>query len=95
MEYNEPRPLLFVKDNCPRCERLKVLLGDKLSNVQVVNTSTSDGLAEAAMYEVIYKELPLLITFSEGDSYIDTAITGIVDSVITHDALCHSNCVIK
>jgi deoxyxylulose-5-phosphate synthase len=55
-----PEILLFTKPNCQKCEYVKERMPEGLS-VNIVDTTTAEGLAEAAYYELLNKHTPILI----------------------------------
>jgi deoxyxylulose-5-phosphate synthase len=55
-----PEILLFTKPGCQKCDYIKERLPTGL-NVNFVDTSTAEGLAEAAYYEILGKHTPILV----------------------------------
>lgn len=55
-----PEILLFTKPGCQKCEYIKERLPKGLQ-VSIVDTSTAEGLAEAAYYELLGKHTPVLV----------------------------------
>jgi glutaredoxin len=55
-----PEILLFTKPGCQKCDYVKehAPTGVKIS---YVDTSTAEGLAEAAYYEILGKHTPILV----------------------------------
>ena len=52
--------LLFTKPGCQKCDYIKERLPAGLK-VSIVDTSTAEGLAEAAYYEILGKHTPILV----------------------------------
>ena len=52
--------LLFTKPDCQKCEYVKGRLPEGV-DVNLVDTSTAEGLAEAAYYELLNKPTPILV----------------------------------
>ena len=52
-----PEILLFTKPDCQKCEYVKERMPSGLD----VDTSTPEGLAEAAYYEILGKNVPILV----------------------------------
>ena len=59
-----PEILLFTKPGCQKCDYIKERLPEGLK-VDIVDTSTAEGLAEAAYYELLNKPTPILIVDDE------------------------------
>ncbi len=55
-----PEILLFTKPGCQKCDYIKERLPNGLK-VNFVDTSTAEGLAEAAYYEILGKHTPILV----------------------------------
>jgi hypothetical protein len=55
-----PEILLFTKPGCQKCDYIKERLPTGLM-VNFVDTSTAEGLAEAAYYEILGKHTPILV----------------------------------
>ena len=55
-----PEIKLFTKDDCGKCEHVKERMPKGLK-VQIINADTIDGLAEAAYYELVEMEFPVLV----------------------------------
>ncbi|QLH74711.1 MAG: hypothetical protein HPY73_04130 [Methanomassiliicoccales archaeon] len=55
-----PEILLFTKPSCQKCEYVKERIPEGLK-VNLVDTSTAEGLAEAAYYELLNKPTPILV----------------------------------
>jgi glutaredoxin len=56
--------ILFTKPDCQKCEYVKAHLPEGV-HPRIVNTSEADGLAEAAYYELLNKNLPILVVDDE------------------------------
>jgi glutaredoxin len=56
--------ILFTKPNCQKCEYVKSHLPEGL-DMRMVNTSEAEGLAEAAYYELLNRNLPILVVDDE------------------------------
>ena len=56
--------ILFTKPNCQKCEYVKTHLPEGVQP-RIVNTTEADGLAEAAYYELLNKNLPILVVDDE------------------------------
>ncbi len=52
--------LLFTQPKCQKCQYVKERLPKDLE-VDVVDTSTPEGLAEAAYYEILGRHTPILV----------------------------------
>ena len=59
-----PEILLFTKPDCQKCDYVKERMPEGLV-VSIVNTSTAEGLAEAAYYELLNKNTPILVVDDE------------------------------
>jgi glutaredoxin len=55
-----PEILLFTKPGCQKCDYVKEHLPAGIK-INYVDTSTADGLAEAAYYEILGKHTPILV----------------------------------
>lgn len=55
-----PEILLFTKPGCQKCDYIKERIPAGLE-VSYVDTSTPEGLAEAAYYELLGKHTPILV----------------------------------
>ena len=55
-----PEILLFTKPDCQKCDYVKERMPEGLT-VSIVDTSTAEGLAEAAYYELLNKNTPILV----------------------------------
>jgi len=56
--------ILFTKPDCQKCDYVKSHLPEGV-RPRIVNTSDADGLAEAAYYELLNKNLPILVVDDE------------------------------
>ncbi|KAF5067289.1 hypothetical protein DSECCO2_254760 [anaerobic digester metagenome] len=56
--------ILFTKPDCQKCEYVKTHLPEGIQP-RIVNTTEADGLAEAAYYELLNKNLPILVVDDE------------------------------
>lgn len=56
--------ILFTKPDCQKCEYVKTHLPEGVQP-RIVNTTDADGLAEAAYYELLHKNLPILVVDDE------------------------------
>ena len=54
----------FTKPDCQKCEYVKTHLPEGVQP-RIVNTTEADGLAEAAYYELLNKNLPILVVDDE------------------------------
>ncbi len=52
--------LLFTKPGCQKCDYLKGKIPDGL-DVQIMDMTTVDGMAHGAYYELIEKDMPILV----------------------------------
>lgn len=59
-----PEILLFTKPGCQKCDYIKERIPPAL-NVSLVDTSTPEGLAEVAYYELLGKHTPILVVDDE------------------------------
>jgi deoxyxylulose-5-phosphate synthase len=59
-----PEILLFTKPDCQKCDYVKERLPDGLI-ISIVDTTTAEGLAEAAYYELLNKNTPILVVDDE------------------------------
>ncbi len=59
-----PEILLFTKPGCQKCDYIKERIPSSLE-VSMVDTSTPEGLAEAAYYEILGKHTPILVVDDE------------------------------
>ena len=65
-----PEVLLFTKPDCEKCDYVKDRIPDGL-NVQIMDMTTTDGMANAAYYELLEKYAPILVV---GDEVVEGAI---------------------
>ncbi len=56
--------ILFTKPDCQKCEYVKTHLPEGVQP-RIVNTTEAGGLAEAAYYELLNKNLPILVVDDE------------------------------
>lgn len=56
--------ILFTKPDCQKCDYIKSHLPEGI-DMRMVNTDEADGLAEAAYYELLNKNLPILVVDDE------------------------------
>ncbi|MGB9882273.1 MAG: hypothetical protein ACPLM9_01640 [Methanomassiliicoccales archaeon] len=59
-----PEILLFTKPGCQKCEFVKERIPSDL-NVNIIDTSSAEGLAEAAYFEILNKNVPILVVDDE------------------------------
>ena len=52
--------MLFTKPGCDNCDYIKDKLTPEM-DINIIDMSTADGLADAAFYELIEKTLPILV----------------------------------
>jgi len=55
-----PEVLLFTKPGCQKCEWIKERIPPGLP-INVLNMETAEGLAEAAYFELLNRNAPLLV----------------------------------
>ncbi len=55
-----PEVLLFTKPGCQKCDYVKERM-PKGVGVQVVDMSSAEGLAEAAYFEILNRNAPILV----------------------------------
>ncbi|NLI73987.1 MAG: hypothetical protein GX369_04355 [Euryarchaeota archaeon] len=65
-----PEILLFTKPECQKCDYVKDRMPGNLE-ISYVDTSTPEGLAEAAYYEILGKNVPILVV---DDQVVEGAI---------------------
>lgn len=65
-----PEVLLFTKPECEKCDYVKAKIPEDL-NVQILDMTTPDGMAQAAYYELLEKYTPILVV---GDEIVEGAI---------------------
>jgi glutaredoxin len=56
--------ILFTKPDCQKCEYVKSRLPEGI-DMRTVNTNEAEGLAEAAYYELLNRNLPILVVDDE------------------------------
>jgi glutaredoxin len=56
--------ILFTKPDCQKCEYVKSHMPEGL-DMRMVNTTEAEGLAEAAYYELLNRNLPILVVDDE------------------------------
>lgn len=56
--------VLFTKPDCQKCDYIKKRLPEDVE-IRIVDMTTTDGLAEAAYYEILDKNLPILVADEE------------------------------
>ncbi len=56
--------VLFTKPDCQKCDYIKKRLPEDVK-IRIVDMTTADGMAEAAYYEILDKNLPILIANEE------------------------------
>jgi glutaredoxin len=56
--------ILFTKPDCQKCEYVKSHMPKGL-DMRMVNTAEAEGLAEAAYYELLNRNLPILVVDDE------------------------------
>jgi len=56
--------ILFTKPDCQKCEYVKSHMPEGL-DMRLVNTTEAEGLAEAAYYELLNRNLPILVVDDE------------------------------
>ena len=52
--------LLFTKPGCQKCDYLKEKIPEGL-DIQIIDMSTVDGMAHGAYYELIERDMPILV----------------------------------
>lgn len=66
--------ILFTKPDCQKCDHVKERLPPGL-DLQIMDASTVDGMAEAAYYEILEAEFPVLVV----DEVVITGAIKILD----------------
>ncbi len=56
--------VLFTKPDCQKCDYIKKRLPEDVK-IRIVDITTTDGMAEAAYYEILEKNLPILVADEE------------------------------
>ncbi len=77
-----PEILLFTKPGCQKCDYIKERMPARL-DVSLVDTSTAEGLAQAAYYELLNRHTPILVVddeIVEGAINILTRLNALADS---------------
>lgn len=59
-----PEILLFTKPGCQKCEFVKERIPGDL-NVNIIDTTSAEGLAEAAYFEILNRNVPILVVDDE------------------------------
>jgi len=75
-----PEVLLFTKPDCQKCDWVKERLPEGVE-MQILDATTTDGLAEAAFYEIIEEPFPVLVVDEE-------VVTGAIQIVDRLKSLC-------
>jgi deoxyxylulose-5-phosphate synthase len=65
-----PEILLFTKPGCQKCDWIKERIPPGLK-VDVINMETAEGMAEAAYFELLNKNTPILVV---DDQVVEGAI---------------------
>lgn len=52
--------ILFTKSDCQKCDYIKKRLPEDVK-IRIVDMTTAEGMAEAAYYEILDKNLPILV----------------------------------
>ena len=65
-----PDVLLFTKPECEKCDYVKEKIPHNL-DIQIMDMTTTDGMAHAAYHEILEKYTPILVV---GDDVIEGAI---------------------
>jgi len=58
------KPILFTQPGCQKCDWLKNKIPPD-NGIQILDVTTTDGMASAAYYELIEKHTPILVTEDE------------------------------
>ncbi|MDD3398568.1 MAG: hypothetical protein PHW93_03110 [Candidatus Methanomethylophilaceae archaeon] len=56
--------ILFTKQDCQKCDHIKERIPEGLK-VEIVDAETVDGMAEAAYYEILEEDMPVLVVDEE------------------------------
>ena len=56
--------ILFTKPDCQKCDYIKKGIPEDVK-IRIIDMTTTDGLAEAAYYEILEKNLPILVADEE------------------------------
>jgi glutaredoxin len=59
-----PELILFIKSGCEKCDYVKERIPDGL-DLDFIDISTAEGMAEAAFYELMDKPAPVLLVNEE------------------------------
>ena len=65
-----PEVLLFTKPECEKCDYVKERIPENL-NVQIMDMTSTDGMAYAAYHELLEKYTPILVV---GDEVVEGAL---------------------
>ena len=65
-----PDVLLFTKPECEKCDYVKAKIPENLE-LQIMDMTTTDGMAHAAYHEILEKYTPILVV---GDEVVEGAI---------------------
>ena len=65
-----PDVLLFTKPECEKCDYVKAKIPENLE-IQIMDMTTTDGMAHAAYHEILEKYTPILVV---GDEIVEGAI---------------------
>ena len=65
-----PDVLLFTKPECEKCDYVKEKIPENLE-IQIMDMTTTDGMAHAAYHEILEKYTPILVV---GDEIVEGAI---------------------
>ena len=55
---------LFTKPDCQKCDYIKKRLPEDVK-IRIIDMTTAEGMAEAAYYEILDKNLPILVADEE------------------------------
>lgn len=75
--------ILFTKKECQKCDHVKEKMPAGLS-INIVDAESVDGMAEAAYYEVLEKDMPVLVVDEE-------VVTGAIKIIARLKELAESN----
>ena len=65
-----PDVLLFTKPECEKCDYVKEKIPEGMA-IQIMDMTTTDGMAHAAYHELLEKYTPILVV---GDEVVEGAI---------------------
>jgi len=65
-----PDVLLFTKPECEKCDYVKGKIPENL-DIQIMDMTSTDGMAHAAYHEILEKYTPILVV---GDEVVEGAI---------------------